>query len=139
MCQPDRQSAPASRPLLTPELAAAWRARAADLAEFSRGSAAAFRRCADELEASLQVAALDDLTLAEAAQQSGYSVDHLARLVREGRIPNAGRRGKPMIRRSDLPVRPRKLDGPRVAAYDPVADARSLMSRRPYGGTCGEA
>jgi len=100
---PDRQSGPASRPLLAPELATAWRARAADLEEFSRGSAAAFRRCADELEASLRSAALEDLTLAEAAKQSGYSVDHLARLVRAGRIPNSGRPHTPRIRRSDLP------------------------------------
>ena len=78
----------------------------------------------------MQLAALDDLTLAEAAQESGYSVDHLERLVREGKISNAGRRGKPMIRRSDLPIRPRKLDGPRLPAYDPVTDARSLGSRR---------
>src|SRR4051794_20883221 len=45
------------------------------------------------------------LTLAEASARSGYSQDHLARLIRDGRIPNAGRRGSPRVRAGDLPVR----------------------------------
>jgi len=43
------------------------------------------------------------LTLGNAARESGYSADYLGRLVREGRIPNAGRPNAPKIRRSDLP------------------------------------
>lgn len=43
------------------------------------------------------------LTLSNAARESGYSVDYLGRLVREGQIPNAGRPNAPKIRRSDLP------------------------------------
>ena len=76
---------------------------------------------------------LDDqpLTLAEAALRSGYSRDHLARIIREGRVPNAGRRGSPRIRAADLPIRPRPvLAGPTRSAYDPIADARSIESRR---------
>jgi len=49
------------------------------------------------------------LTLEEARASSGYSVDHLARLVRQGTIPDLrlpGRRGRIYIRRRDLPVRP---------------------------------
>lgn len=45
------------------------------------------------------------LTLAEAALRSGYSPDHIARLIREGKIPNAGRRGAPRVRAGDLPSR----------------------------------
>ncbi|GIW51245.1 MAG: hypothetical protein KatS3mg081_0600 [Gemmatimonadales bacterium] len=46
------------------------------------------------------------LTLQEAARESGYSADHLGRLIRQGRIPNSGRPGAPLIRRGDLPLKP---------------------------------
>lgn len=43
------------------------------------------------------------LNLQQASRESGYSPDHLGRLVRSGRISNAGRRCAPRIRRRDLP------------------------------------
>jgi hypothetical protein len=43
------------------------------------------------------------LTLQQAARECGYSVDHLSRLIRDGQIPNAGRRNKPLVLRRDLP------------------------------------
>jgi hypothetical protein len=46
------------------------------------------------------------LTLAEAAQESGYSGDHLRHLIADGTLDNAGRKGSPRIRRGDLPVKP---------------------------------
>lgn len=46
------------------------------------------------------------LTPAQAAEVSRYSADHLKRLIRDGKIPNAGRPNAPLIRRSDLPLRP---------------------------------
>lgn len=71
------------------------------------------------------------LTLAQAALRSGYSAEHLARLVRVGTLPNAGRRGSPRIRAGDLPVRPqRAVAAARPHAYDPVADARAIAGRR---------
>ena len=71
------------------------------------------------------------LTLDQAALRSGYSADHLARLIRDGRLPNAGRRGAPRVRAVDLPVRPRRaVVADRPGAYDPVADARAIGSRR---------
>lgn len=81
-----------------------------------------------------QVFAADDeelLTLAQAAARSELSEDHLGRLIREGKIPNAGRRGAPRIRATDLPRRARRAFAttPHVA-YDPVTDARALRSRR---------
>lgn len=72
------------------------------------------------------------LTLDLAAQRSGYSKEHLARLVRNGVIPNAGRRGAPRIAVQDLPNRPlkrRPLDSPRSRQYNPIADARAIRDR----------
>jgi hypothetical protein len=78
--------------------------------------------------------------LTDAANRSGYSRDHLARLVRQHRIPNSGRRGAPRVRLRDLPIRPGVTPEPDAHAgddadlthrcYDPGTDARSLASRR---------
>ena len=87
-----------------------------------------------DFSAVLEAEANTILTLAEAARRSGYSEEHLGRLVRDGKIPNAGRRGVPRIRAGDLPRRPNtKVAGPRSAAYDPVTDARTLLNRRKGG------
>jgi len=89
----------------------------------------------DEFLADLELVETSEseelVSLQRAASLSGYSAEHLARLVRIGRIPNAGRRNKPLIRRVDLP---RKLGNSLARntkrAYDPTADARALLSRR---------
>lgn len=79
----------------------------------------------------------EHLTLREGAALSGYSADHLARLIRQGTLPNAGRRGAPRVRRGDLPRRPKAAVAPTtLGAYDVVADARKLVSRR-RGGAHG--
>ena len=46
------------------------------------------------------------LTLAQAAEESGYSTDHLRLLIRQAKIPNAGRRQAPRLRRRDIPRKP---------------------------------
>ncbi len=70
-----------------------------------------------------------ELTLAKAATISGYSREHLARLVRAGKIPNAGRAQAPRVRLQDLPRRPKMLAERGTKAYDADADARSLRGR----------
>lgn len=95
--------------------------------------ARAIEWAASLVERALQEQGDECLTLAEASARSGYSQDHLARLIREGRLPNAGRSHAPRIRAADLPKRSRQHNvvvskGPR--AYDPVADARAIGSRR---------
>lgn len=70
------------------------------------------------------------LTIAEASKISGYSVDHLSKLIRAGTIPNAGRKGAPRIRQKDLPLRPLSIARRENPAYDPAADARRLQVRR---------
>jgi hypothetical protein len=63
------------------------------------------------------------LNLQHASQESGYSADHLGRLIRDGTIPNAGRPNAPKIRRGDLP---RKAAGLRWAQVP-----RSLLGATP--------
>ena len=54
----------------------------------------------------LQTADDDVLSIGEAALLSGYSPDHLRKEIAAERIPNAGRKGKPAIRRADVPRKP---------------------------------
>jgi hypothetical protein len=70
------------------------------------------------------------LPLAEAARMSGYSRDHLARLIRDGKLPNVGRKHAPRVLERDLPKRPSALAARSARAYDTLSDARSLRSRR---------
>lgn len=109
------------------------RAKAAELRDSfgDEARARALERAASLLEGATREHADERLTLAQAALRSGYSAEHLARLVRHGRLPNAGRSGAARIRAGDLPVRPRRaVAGPRPRAYDPVADARAIAGRR---------
>ena len=76
--------------------------------------ARAYEACATELEEAIRERDDRLLNLPEAAELTGYSADHLGRLVREGKIPNAGRTGAPRIAHRDLPRKP-----------SPVADIRS--------------
>jgi hypothetical protein len=64
---------------------------------------------AGEIERAVQLAEDDVVSLREASRLSGYSVEHLARLVREEKIPNAranGSRGRIVLRRGDVPIKP---------------------------------
>ncbi len=123
-----------SQPVHIGEVIARWQQRRD---EWSRlhvqvdGAALAGEIVAD-LEKIAETDSSDELTLTAAANLSGYTTDHLSRMIREGTIHNAGRKGSPRIRRSDLPIRPRdslaKTNGQR---YDAVTDARlSLGVRR---------
>ena len=88
-----------------------WRALAAQQRRLGADSQARILEfCADELAAAFVRAGDEMLGLSRAAEESGYSADHLSRLVREGRIPNSGRKSKPLIRRRDLPVKPGKRE-----------------------------
>jgi hypothetical protein len=90
-------------------------------------------RIVDEFVADLQALESEEsnqlLSLRRASELSGYSSEHLARLVRAGTVPNAGRRNKPLIRLRDLPRKPKsKLDKTLNIPYDP--NDRDLLSRR---------
>ena len=81
-----------------------WRKQAKALRRYGGETPAiVLDRCAADLEATLQELDETTLSLVEAARESGYSADHLGRLVRDGKIPNAGRSGAPRIARRHLP------------------------------------
>lgn len=87
------------------DLPATWRDKAGVFRlHASEPLARAYEACAGELEAKpLAQDREAPLTLSEAAEASGYSADHLGRMVRQGTIPNVGRHGAPRIRLGDLP------------------------------------
>jgi len=65
--------------------------------------ASAVERMAAEFQNSRHQEAQVALTLEEASQIGGYSASHIGRLVRSGKIPNAGRTGAPRVAYADVP------------------------------------
>jgi hypothetical protein len=114
---------------MTPaDLAAAWRDRAVELRRYgAEPQAVTLEAAAAELDAALREAAGEALTLSEAAQESGYATRTLRQMVAEGKLPNAGRKNAPRIRRGDLPRRPDKAGS---NGYNPAEDAARLLARR---------
>lgn len=113
-------------------LPAHWRTCAAELERFAPAAAQAFRDAADQLDASLQ-SAEESVTLAEASLIGGYSVDALQRMVAAGRIENAGRKGKPRIRKVHIPTKPGYVaplqNSKHRAKFHPTAVVASVIAR----------
>ena len=115
-------------------IAATFRAKARELREQfgSEPAARALEWAASEVEQASQCLSEQTLSLREASELSGYSQEHLARLVRLGRIPDLrpkGSKGRIRIRVGDLPARPAVVAAHMRVAYDPSADARALTGR----------
>jgi hypothetical protein len=111
------------------EMIARWEARRAELARLhAQVDGAAI---ADDVLRDLAAleAAEAPVSLVEAALRTGYTADHLSRLVRDGALANHGRKGAPRVKLSECPTKP-GLRGPYAPAYNPNADARSLGTRR---------
>ena len=112
-------------------LPGAWRTQAKTLRQYGGETpAVALEACAAQLEATLKERDEATLSLTDAARESGYSADHLGRLVRDGKIPNAGRPGAPRIALRHLP---RKTGAaiPRLAAKPPfreISNAQIVQS-----------
>lgn len=88
-------------------LADEWREEAERLRQYGADAqATAVESCAVELEERVAAIQQQTLTPEEAAEESGYSADHIRRLVREGKVPNAGDDSAAKIRRRDLPLKP---------------------------------
>ena len=114
-------------------LSSQWRSRASDLERYSPSAAQAFRDAADELENALQ-SGEGCVSLKEASTLGGYSTDSLQRMVAAGRIQNCGRKGRPRIRRAEVPVKPGYaafLQGPDGAEHiDVSAVVASVTHKR---------
>lgn len=96
------------------KLLAQWEQRCEDWARFDatvKGAIVA-AQVVEDLRRLATIDAEVSLSLAQAARQSGYSADHLGRLVRQGKIPNAGRPNAPRIRLSDVPRKAAGLPAP---------------------------
>lgn len=109
------------------------RSKAAELREsFGDGARArALEWAACQIEEAIRDSEDAILSLAEASLRSGYSPDHIARLIREGKIPNAGRRGAPRVRAGDLPLpRPLAIANDDSIPHHTRTDARALGIRR---------
>lgn len=105
-------SSPAQEPLRDDEgvhpLPSRWRARGADLAAHGAGDVATvYRKCADEYERWLEAYARTPIPVAQAAQECGYSARQLRRYIRKGRLHNFGSEDRYLVRRCDLPHKPR--------------------------------
>ena len=87
------------------EFVCRWAQRAEELGRLS--ASVDGRRLISEFLAELERLFREEesemLTLEQAAEYSGYSADHIARSIRHGSIENAGERGRPRVRRGDLP------------------------------------
>jgi hypothetical protein len=96
----------------------------------AHGQAAALEQAARELDAELTRSESELLTIRQAAEESGYTEEHLRRLAREGALPfeRNGGRGRLKVRRGDLP-RKRSEDGSSSTEhldYDASEDARDI-------------
>ena len=100
---------PPARTLPTPPvglagLTARWRADAAVLRRRgAEAQAQALESCVADVEDWAQAHALETLTLAEAARECGFSYSALQKQVGQGKLPNAGTKHRPRVRRGDLP------------------------------------
>ena len=107
-------------------LPATWRRRAKALRRYGvETPATTLERCAAELEDTIVEKDETTYSLVEASRESGYSADHLGRLVRDGKIPNSGRPGAPRIARRHLP---RKAYVPPAPPLVETASRRELSN-----------
>ena len=74
----------------------------------SLDAARIWRKAAEAVDIYFSQTDLEVLTLQEASTASGFSVSQLSRLVEQGQLDNAGRKGAPRLRRGDLPRKPAK-------------------------------
>jgi hypothetical protein len=118
-------------------LAARWRARAAELRRWAaaEGAATALERAAEELEHTLRVEGDNLLTVTQAAVLTGRHPDTIGSAIRDGRLTNRGVKHRPRVQKAELVhvFPPSRIAGDGQPSYDPAADARSILGARRGG------
>ena len=130
---PDRAVGVADAIPLPADLPAAFKAIAADARENTADerAAAIWERAAEMVEKSLRRSGLERLKLPQAALESGYSRDHLRRLIDDAKIPNASvADGSRAILRMHLPRKP----GHGVAPVRPTVASSRVQAARAVAG-----
>ena len=88
------------------KLPAQWRNRATEIEPYAPPVALALRTCADELEKHEQEGDGELISVAQAAIETGWSVDGIGGMIADGRVPNHGTKRRPKVRRGDIPRKP---------------------------------
>jgi hypothetical protein len=110
-------------------LPSSWRERVHYLREYGDSNTARlWDLAAEELDAALAAHGQETLTLVQAARESGFTADLLSALVKNERIPNAGRDGAPRIRRADLLMK--RVGGPGRPSHAPQLEAEREQVRK---------
>ena len=101
-----RTTSHSSVELLVTRLTNRWRGEADVL--HRRGAdeqALAVESCLADLQDEARTLSLEELTLEQAAELSGFSYSAVQKMVSEGAIENVGKKGAPRVRRGDLPMK----------------------------------
>ena len=118
---------------LPADLPATFKAIAAGAREYTADerAAAIWERAAEMAEASLRQSGLERLTLQQAEAESGYTRDHLRRLIDEGKVPNASTAD---CERSILRIHLPKKPGHGVARVPPTVPSSRVQAARAVAG-----
>ena len=82
-----------------------------------------------DLNALHHAQTMEAVTLKEASAIGGYSIDHLQRLVAARQLENVGRKGRPRIRRGDVPIkRSHSLQGLHNPTNDVISERRRIVA-----------
>ncbi|MFL5561148.1 MAG: hypothetical protein ACJ79K_06715 [Gemmatimonadaceae bacterium] len=82
---------------------------------------------ARELVEAVELENEQPLTLRDASKYSGYSEDHLGRLVRHGKLENVGRPGAPRVRRRNVPKKATAISA--IASTSGQSDNVAILVR----------
>jgi len=106
-----------------------WRSEADGFRKLgANGQALTLELCASELEQAQREWTLQELTLEEAAAESGLSYSAIQKKLAAGKLPNAGKKGSPRVRRGDLPKKPSNRE-PRLESDGPDLAGELLASK----------